>query len=78
MNTIRNHSPATHRRNAGGWSATFVAQPFALVRRQLHLWRARQELRQLPDDILRDIGITRADINAATEYAASDPSVYRR
>ncbi|WP_419694727.1 DUF1127 domain-containing protein [Mesorhizobium muleiense] len=46
----------------------------AAVWRFIRIQRDRRQLYELPDYILRDVGITRSEINSITSFAGRDPS----
>ncbi|AZN98813.1 DUF1127 domain-containing protein [Mesorhizobium sp. M9A.F.Ca.ET.002.03.1.2] len=46
----------------------------AALRRFIRVRRDRQHLYELPDYILRDIGIDRSEINSITLFAGADSS----
>ncbi|ESZ22344.1 hypothetical protein X737_03605 [Mesorhizobium sp. L48C026A00] len=46
----------------------------AAVWRSIRIQRDRRQLYELPDYILRDVGITRSEINSITSFAGRDPS----
>lgn len=46
----------------------------AAVWRSIRILRDRRQLYELPDYILRDVGITRSEINSITSFAGRDPS----
>ncbi|MER9631836.1 DUF1127 domain-containing protein [Mesorhizobium sp. M0296] len=46
----------------------------AAVWRFIRIQRDRRQLNELPDYLLRDVGITRFEINSITWFAGRDPS----
>lgn len=48
------------------------------IRREMRLRRNRRQLREMPDRILKDIGIARCEIDAVTEYGLGDPTRRQR
>ena len=46
----------------------FVARIAAAVPEELRIRRDMRELRAMDDDLLKDIGLTRADIDSAVRY----------
>lgn len=44
------------------------------IRREMRLRRDRRHLREMPDHMLKDIGISRHEIDAVTAYGLGDPT----
>jgi uncharacterized protein YjiS (DUF1127 family) len=55
-----------------GQMAMFLYQPLLLASRQVAIRRARRELLELPDSMLKDMGITRGEITSVVEYGRAD------
>ena len=59
----------SHTEAAGANSlVSMAALAAAHFRRRLGIWRDRRRLQALPDHLLSDIGISRADIPTAVEF----------
>jgi uncharacterized protein YjiS (DUF1127 family) len=57
--------------NAVGLVFAIVQGRIAWARRWMRIRRDRRQLREMPDHMLRDIGISRYEIDAVTEYGNS-------
>ena len=55
-----------------GRMAMFLYQTLLLASRQLAIRRARRELLELPDSMLKDMGITRGEIASVVEFGRTD------
>ena len=55
-----------------GQMAMFLYQPLLLASRHVAIRRARRELLELPDSMLKDMGITRGEIASVVEYGRTD------
>ena len=59
---------ASHRHPAGAWLVRTVAGLAAAVARELRVRRAVRELAMMDEHMLKDIGITRAEIGRAVRF----------
>jgi len=55
-----------------GQMAKFLYQPLLLASRQVAIRRARRELLELPDSMLKDMAITRGEVASVVEYGRAD------
>ena len=52
--------------------AIFLYQALRLVSQRVAIRRARRELLELPDSMLKDMGITRGEITSVVEFGRAD------
>jgi uncharacterized protein YjiS (DUF1127 family) len=65
-------------RNAARLAFEMLQHQIERIRREMRLRRDRRHLREMPDHLLKDIGISRYEIDSVTEYGVSDPTRRRR
>lgn len=71
MTTMTIHSSTGITARAGWGSSKLLGQLLRSISRQITLRKDRQTLSDMPDYLLRDIGISRWEIDAATRFGRS-------
>lgn len=72
MNTVTGTSPAI------GAVLNMIGRGMRSVHRISRIRRGRAQLYEMPDYMLKDIGISRCEIQLATRYGVTDPTRRQR